>query len=178
MFLTWNLFVNGCSDLQYNAITFIPANAFNGLTLMKGLYVSRYRCDTHQYRLACNCDTVQYFRRMGVQMLLFVFISGMHAYVGLIPLFDFKQSKAASTSHPCNHALNYISNVHLIISVRWMLMCSFSVCGLADTDLMVHIVASQLPISQRIARKRHHFDPCRISGHQYSTEMVVRVLEL
>ena len=108
--------------------------------------------------------TVQYFRRVGVQMVVFVFISGMHAYVGLIPLFDFKQSKAAFTSHPCNHPLIDISNIHFIISACWVLMCSVAVCDLADTDLMVHIVASQMLIPQILAGQRHHCGPSRIFG--------------
>ena len=122
--------------------------------------------------------TVQYFGRMGVQMLLFVFISGMHAYVGLIPLFDFKQSKKLLTSsYPCNHALIDVLNIHFMISVCWVLMCCVAVCGLADTDLMVHIVASRLLISQRFGPKRHQFHPNRIRGQQPSTATIVRVLE-
>ena len=121
--------------------------------------------------------TVQCFRRMGVQMLLFVFISGMHDYVGLIPLFDFKQSKAASTSHPCNHPVIDILNTHFIISACWVLVCTFTVCGLAHTDLMAHIVASRLHILQRLVPKRHHFDPSRNAAPQPSTHKLVRVLE-
>ena len=230
--------------------------------------------------------TVQYFGRMGVQMLLFVFISGMHAYVGLIPLFDFKRSKellnisypchhplidiliqytlhdfgvmginvlrrslwfgwyrfdiaydllllpdcifnrylgynaitlipagmvdtntaleflcvclncksskagwipilyfrrskTAPTLHLCHHSLIDILNrsIYFTISVGWVLICRFAVCGLADTDLMVHIVASRLLISQPIGQQRHHFDPSRIGWQQPSSGGVVRVLE-
>ena len=55
-------------------------------------------------------------------------------------------------------------------------MCTFAVCGLADTNLMVHIVASQLLISQILGRKRHHFDPSSIGGQHASTQILVRVL--
>jgi hypothetical protein len=61
-------------------------------------------------------------------------------------------------------------------SVRWVLMCCFAVCGLADTDLMVHIVASQMLISQIHVEQRHHFDPGRIFEQQHSTAILVRVL--
>ena len=56
-------------------------------------------------------------------------------------------------------------------------MCCFAVCGLADTDLMVHIVASRLHISQSLVRQRHHFGPNRIFEQQPSTGKFVRVLE-
>jgi hypothetical protein len=55
-------------------------------------------------------------------------------------------------------------------------MRSFAVCGLADIDLMVHIVASQMLISQILEQKRHQFHPNRIGGQQHSTDFIVRVL--
>ena len=56
-------------------------------------------------------------------------------------------------------------------------MCCFTVYGLADTDLMVHIVASQMHILQILVRQPNHYDPSRDGGHQHSTDRTVRVLE-
>ena len=74
------------------------------LCMSPGIVVLRIRIVWHV--------TVQYFGRMGVQMLLFVCISGMHANVELIPLFDFKQSKKLlNTSYPCHHPLIDVLNI-------------------------------------------------------------------
>ena len=64
-----------------------------------------------------------------------------------------------------------------MISVRWVLMCCFAVCSLADTDLMVHIVAFRLLISKTLALQRHQIHPSRDGGQQPSTDKLVRVLE-
>ena len=56
-------------------------------------------------------------------------------------------------------------------------MCCVAVCGLTDTGLMVRIVALWLPISHVLVQQRHHFDPSRDVGHQYSTDNFVRVSE-
>ena len=90
---------------------------------------------------------------------------------GWIPILYFRQSKTANHIIPLQRSLHWLTffNVHLMISVCWVLMCWFAVCGLADTDLMVHIVASRLLISQILARQRHHFDPGRTFEQQPST---------